>query len=329
MKTSNRKITKKMNFIYDPKVLEHDTGNYPENRKRIEAFGALPVCDVPDGEPFLSLVHDENYIQTIKDKCARGEAIDEDTVVSSGSFRASCQAAGAAVLAAKTGDFALVRPPGHHAFRAKGSGFCLFNNIAIAAQYLVNEGKKVVIFDFDGHHGDGTANIFYDSDQVLFISIHQFPAFPYHSGWLNEIGEGKGKGYTINVPLPPQSADDIFWDAVDSILPYIEKFQPDAIGLSAGFDAHQNDPLLDLGLSVMSYYKLGKLFSERFDNVFAVLEGGYNVDILTQGVYNFLAGYMGLKPAYTEKETASPLGAHFDYELRLNGLFAEIDKYWK
>jgi acetoin utilization deacetylase AcuC-like enzyme len=165
-----------------------------------------------------------------------------------------------------------------------------------------------VIFDFDGHHGDGTANIFYDTDQVLFISSHQFPAFPHHSGWLNEIGEGKGKGYTINVPLPAKSADDVFWDAVDSILRYIEKFKSDAIGLSAGFDAHQNDPLLDLSLSVMSYYKLGKLFSERFDNVFAVLEGGHDVNILTQGVYNFLSGYMGLKPAYTEKRNRFAIG---------------------
>jgi acetoin utilization deacetylase AcuC-like enzyme len=116
METPNQIKTKKMNFIYDPKVLAHDTGNYPENRKRIEAFGALQICNVPDGEPFLSLIHDEDYIQIIKEKCERGEAIDEDTVVSPGSFWASCQVAASAVLAAQTGNFALVRPPGHHAF---------------------------------------------------------------------------------------------------------------------------------------------------------------------------------------------------------------------
>lgn len=326
---SKAMTTKRMKFIYTPSVLEHDTGHHPENKKRIEAFGALPVCDVPDGEQYLELVHDKNYIDRIKEQCIKGEALDEDTVLSSGSYNASCQAVGAAVLAAETGNFALIRPPGHHSFRDKGTGFCLFNNIAIATQHLVNQGKKVAILDFDGHHGDGTADIFYDTDQVLFISLHQFPAFPHHSGWLNEIGKDKGKGYTINVPLPAKSADDVFWDAIESVIPYIEKFKPDVIGLSAGFDAHQNDPLLDLGLSVMSYYKLGKLFSEKFDNVFAVLEGGYNTDILTQGVYNFLAGYMNLNPAYKEKETASPLGTHFEYELRLNALFSEVDKYWQ
>jgi acetoin utilization deacetylase AcuC-like enzyme len=320
---------KKMQFIYDPAVLEHDTGNYPENRKRIEAFESLPVCDVPDGEQFLELVHDKKYIEYIKDKAAKGEPLDDDTVLSKGSYKAACKAVGAAVLAAHSGNFALIRPPGHHAFRSKGSGFCLFNNMAIATQYLVNKGKKVVIIDFDGHHGDGTADVFYNSNQVLFISIHQFPAFPHHSGWYNEFGKDEGLGYTINVPLPPKSADDIFWDAVDSVIPYIKKFAPDAVGISAGFDAHQNDPLLDLGLSVMSYYKFGKLMNEEFDHVFAVLEGGYNPQILRQGVYNFLSGYMGLNPAFTEKETISPLGTHFEYELRINSLLTELREYWK
>lgn len=326
--TTNVK-SKRMQFISDPAVLLHDTGFYPENRKRIEAFGDLPQVEIPDGEPFLELVHDKDYIEEVRRKCENSEPLDDDTVVSPASFRASCQAVGATVLAAETNNFALIRPPGHHSFRAKGSGFCLFNNIAVATQKLLNEGKRVAIFDFDGHHGDGTADIFYDTDQVLFISIHQFPAFPHHSGWYNEIGEGKGKGYTINIPLPPKSADDIFLDAIDTATRYIDKFKPDVIGLSAGFDAHQNDPLLDLQLSVMSYYKLGKLFGERYDDVFAVLEGGYNVDILTQGVYNFLAGYMGLNPAYKEKETSSPLGTHFEYELRSNSLIGVLKKYWE
>ena len=207
-----------MRLLFNKISLQHDTGMHPENRKRLEAFSDLKEIPITDGTPFLELVHDKKYIERVKNAYPVLSHLDPDTVVSQGSYSAAVAAVGATILASESNDFALVRPPGHHAYPDRASGFCLFNNIAIATQKLVNEGKRVLLFDFDGHLGDGTSHIFYDTDQVLYWSIHQYPAFPGH-GFVNEIGHGKGKGFTINVPLPPDSGDDIFMNAVDSFMP--------------------------------------------------------------------------------------------------------------
>ncbi|NNK90170.1 MAG: histone deacetylase, partial [Saprospiraceae bacterium] len=213
---------------------------HPENKKRLESLGDLPVSEIPFDESVLKLIHGDRYIQQVKESCVLGKALDGDTHTSPGSYEAAVYAANATILASERGDMAVVRPPGHHAYPNRASGFCIFNNVAIASQKFVNEGKRVLIFDFDGHLGDGTSEIFYDSDQVMYWSIHQYPAFPGH-GSENEIGDDKGKGYTINVPLPPGSSDDIFMDAFRSILPIAKSFDPDVVAISAGFDSHQYD----------------------------------------------------------------------------------------
>jgi acetoin utilization deacetylase AcuC-like enzyme len=196
---------------------------------------------------------------------------------------------GITIKASQTNDFAVVRPPGHHAHKDKASGFCLFNNVAIAAQELVNEGKKVFILDIDGHHGDGTQSIFYDSKQVFYCSIHQQNSYPY-TGTFMEIGSGEGLGYTLNIPIPENSGEKEFLLAVNKAIVAGQKFEPDVVAISAGFDGYRKDRLLDLRFSLHAFYECGYRLSKAFKNIFAVLEGGYHedlrecVDIFVQGV---------------------------------------------
>ena len=318
-----------MKIIYNKIFLEHDTGMHPENKKRLESLGKLPETEIENGEKYLELVHTKDYINLVKEACIRGKGhLDPDTVVSEKTYEAATYAVGATVMAAQTNNFALVRPPGHHAYPDHSSGFCIFNNIAITVQKLVDEGKKVMIFDFDGHLGDGTVKIFYNTDKVLYWSIHQFPAFP-GGGNVNEIGEGKGKGYTINVPLPPGSSDDIYMNAVNRIMPIAEQFKPDVVAVSAGFDAHQSDLLLDLRLSANIYHKIGKILSERFKNIFATLEGGYNIEVFPKCLFNFIDGINNKSIRFKERATDSRIIAMDEFEGRMYRLEKNLSEFWK
>ncbi len=317
-----------MHLIYNPVFLEHDTGMNPENKKRLLALPNLIEQDIINGEPYLNLVHTPNYIQKIKKACETGGYLDIDTLVSRESYKAAIYAVGATIMAAETGGFALTRPPGHHAHSDHSSGFCLFNNIAVATQNLVNQGKRVLIFDFDGHYGDGTADIFYHSNQVLFWSIHQFPYFP-GGGDAIDIGRDEGFGYTMNIPLPFGSGDEIFMDAVESFLPVAKEFEPDIVALSAGFDSHQFDMLTDLRISANTYYKIGRIFADNFNNVFAALEGGYNIAVFPDCLLNLLDGINKKEPRYKEKETDSMIQVYYEYEGRKSLVTQLLRNFWK
>ena len=316
-----------MEIIYNDIFLQHDTGHHPENKDRLKAFKNLKSRDIIDGRPYLELVHNGQYIEDVQQKCKLGININMDTVCSEGSFKAACAAVGATIQASQTGDFALVRPPGHHAYPGKGTGFCIFNNIAIAVQNLVNQGKRVLIIDFDGHFGDGTSSIFYNTDQVLFMSMHQFPAFP-GNGQVAEIGKDAGFGFNINIPLPPSSGDDIFIDSFTTFLPIAKQFKPDIVAVSAGFDSHKSDMLLDLRVSVDSYYTIGQLIAQNFTNIFAVIEGGYVPDVLVKGVENFIAAINKEPKLHSEKMSDTDIKVMDIYEHYSNTLILKLRPLW-
>ena len=316
----------RMRTIYDPVALQHDAGGHPESNQRLAGLG-LEAETVPSGEGYLELVHTAKHVELIRRACAEGTDIDPDTVVSSGSYEAAIRAVGATVMASEEGAFALVRPPGHHAYPSRASGFCLFNNIAIAARRQADAGKRVLVFDFDGHFGDGTEKIFEKDEQVLFWSLHQCPAFP-GNGSEDEIGVGKGRGFTVNVPLPPGSGDDIFMEGVKRTLPVAKAFAPDVVAVSAGFDAHLLDPLLELSVTNNSFHEIGRILAAEFENVFATLEGGYNTDILGGSIRAFLDGFNGKPLKAKEAKTDSPFKVHDSFGMRLDTLEHHLSDFW-
>lgn len=319
-----------MQLIYNKIFLEHKTSNHPESPQRLLAFGNIEESEIENGEKYLKLVYNDDYLEKIKNASKQELNLDADTYTNSKSYEVACYAVGAAIKAAKQNDFALARPPGHHATSNRAMGFCLFNNIAIACKWLNERGKKVFLLDLDSHSGNGTQEIFYKTDKVLFLSIHQFPAYP-GTGWVNEVGEGKGKYYTINIPVPPYTSDDIFVDILSKIIPVIkEKYKPDIVAVSAGFDGHKDDPLLQLSLTVNSYYEVGRLLSNNFKNIFACLEGGYNVDVLPHCVSAFLLGINNKKAKleFKEQRTTSAANVQREFEARIKSLRLNLDGFW-
>lgn len=316
-----------MKLIFNKIFLEHTAQGHPEDSKRLECFGDLPETDVESGEKYLTLVHTKEHIEQVKEFSRNAKSFDPDTYTNTKSWDAACMAVGATLQAARSNDFALVRPPGHHALENISMGFCLFNNIAIVSKILEQEGKKVLIFDFDGHLGNGTKKFFYNSKNVLFFSIHQYPAFP-GGGTAEEIGEGEGEGYTINIPLPPGAGDDLFKESCQKLIPVAKAFNPDIVAISAGFDGHQFDPLLDLRYSLSSFYDVGVLIRENFRNFFATLEGGYNLDIMPKATYNFLAGINGEPKPHDEVYTDSRIIAIDEFRNRLGILTEKLKGRW-
>ena len=317
-----------MNLIYNPIFLEHDTGTHPENQNRLEGFKNLPVTDIQNSEKYLTLFHTPEYIQKIKNNRAHLFELDADTIISENTYNAAVAAVGATVMASEKDDFALVRPPGHHAYPDHSSGFCIFNNISIAVQNLINQKKRVFILDFDGHLGDGTERYFYKTDQVLYWSLHQHPAFP---GWgtIDEIGDGRGEGYTLNIPLMAGSGDDVYVHALQEFWSIPMQFRPDVVAVSAGFDGHHADSLLKLNLTTNTYYEIGKLLRSSFNHIFATLEGGYNTETLPHCIYSFLDGINGKPNHEFEDRSESTVLIIEDVETKTHILKEKLQKYWK
>lgn len=294
-----------MRVLFNSKFLNHNIQSQAEGRYRIQSFPDHYADEDCDGEPYISLVHSAHYIERVKKASLNNEVMAE-VQLRPESYEAMRSAVGLTLLAAEQGDFAAVRPPGHHASREKASGFCFFNNVAIAAQHLVSKGKRVFIFDFDGHHGDGTQDIFYDNDQVLYTSIHQAYTFPF-SGSPLETGINQGVGHTLNIPLIPGSGEKLYFKSFDTILEKAYAFEPDVVAVSAGFDGYTKDHLLNLKYTRKTFYETGFRLRRSFSQIFAVLEGGYHNE-LRECIDAFVSGV---------NVGSRPIKDRFDHEMSI------------
>ena len=287
--------------------LNHNTGQgHPERADRVTVvinhLKKIKLRDLIWEKPkkfdlkYLEYAHDKKYLNNIKDSFPKEglNFLDGDTIISPGS-KAAIQDAVGSILSAIDGvmekkfnnAFCAVRPPGHHAEKQKAMGFCVYNNVAVGAHYLLEKYKlkKVAIIDFDVHHGNGTQNIFFNNEKVLYISSHQYPYYP-GSGAANEKG---GKNNVLNVPLIAGTQSHEFLNAYDSIFKKLKIFNPEFILLSAGFDAHKNDPLAQINLESKDYYTLTKrilTIAKKicYGKVVSILEGGYDLDALKESV---------------------------------------------
>ena len=295
-------------LVLDPCFEDHDTGpGHPERPERLRNLRrVLDGSGIPErchrveleeaGDDLLTLVHDPEHIRRVEDACAAGERLLDsmDTTISLDSARIARLAAGSLVSLCRDvahgrlrGGFAAVRPPGHHAERDLAMGFCLFNSVAVAAAYLREreEIERVMVIDWDVHHGNGTQHIFEEDPSVFYFSEHQYPLYP-GTGAASERGRGEGEGATLNCPLPPGSGDEPFLEALrDRLLPAAESFRPEFVLVSAGFDAHRADPLANLEVSTEAYAEAtriakGLAAEHASGRLVSVLEGGYDLDAL-------------------------------------------------
>ncbi len=305
-------------YLYDPVFLEHTHSTHPENKTRLEAIMALLAREkmleqlvhipfIPATNAQLRAVHDPAYLFALEHFASYGGGmIDVNTYANRGSYRAASAAAGASMAATRavlSGDvsraFALVRPPGHHAYADHANGFCLLNNMACAVQEALGNIRgeaskpveRVAIVDFDVHHGDGTQDIFYDDPRVLYISTHQEKIFP-GSGMVDEKGVGIASGTTVDIPFPAMVGDNGYARVFDEIItPLVRRFKPGLILASAGFDAHWLEEISTMAVSLDGFTRMVKTVAGLSDELcggrmVVLLEGGYDLEVLSYGVLN-------------------------------------------
>jgi acetoin utilization deacetylase AcuC-like enzyme len=300
----------RVGWVYDPRYLEHDTGRHPENAKRLEAIvehiqgiGLFETTRRIAGEPAtrrdVERIHTSAMLHRLQHLAETGGGyLDIDTAIGPRSYDVALLAAGGAIAATRAvidasvqGAYALTRPPGHHATPTHSMGFCLLNNIAIAAAWALDYGdiERLAIVDIDVHHGNGTQDSFESDPRVLYISLHQYPHYPGTGHW-RDTGRGEGKGTCINIPLPPQTGDSGYAAAFERLVePALVRFHPQLILVSAGYDAHWADPLAWMLLSVSGYRRIVDILVRAARNlcrgrIVFVLEGGYHPDSLVHGV---------------------------------------------
>lgn len=317
-------------LVYSPHYLEHDDPLHVENALRLQEAvrvlqesgawdEAIPIDPHPVSSELLGRLHSPAYVEEVRRVAeAGGGWLDMDTYICPASYRVALLAAGGLVQAVEAvlqgqveGALALVRPPGHHACPARGMGFCLFNNVALGALYALEQRglERVLIVDWDVHHGNGTQEAFFRDGRVLFFSVHQYPYYP-GTGAVQEIGEGSGRGCIVNVPLPAGVGDAGYIHVFEQVLlPVAQRFEPQLILVSAGFDAHWADPLASMQLSVGGYAQLAatlRRLAEEFcpGRLVLTLEGGYHPEALGYGVLATCRVWQGHEPT----EVQDPLG---------------------
>ena len=328
-------------FSTAAQYLDHDTGpGHPERPARLQAvLAGVDQSDARDAlvrvapraatRDELERVHPATYLDAIERFCLSGGGdLDHDTVAVAAAWEAAVLAAGAGVdaverLDAGEGDaaFLAVRPPGHHATPSRAMGFCLLNNVAVTAASLVARGERVLIVDWDAHHGNGTQDAFYRDPRVVYVSMHEYPLYPY-TGGLEETGDGAGVGSNVNLPLPAGATGDVYLAALDEVVaPIVEREQPTWLIVSAGFDAHRRDPLTGLALTAGDF---GDLTARVLEYVPAgrrlfFLEGGYDLQALADSSAACVGALEGLDHRSEPATSGGPGRPVVEAALRLHG----------
>lgn len=334
-----------MQFGYRDVCLDHDTGaRHPETADRLRAIrraletqhGTNYVSPSSADVAALERVHDPDYVAAVAEFCASGGGRwDQDTVAVEATYDAARASAGLAEWAAETAldgadgrdtPFAVGRPPGHHAERTEAMGFCFFNNAAVATETarLREDCDRVAIFDWDVHHGNGTQDIFLDSGDVLYVSVHERGIFP-GTGEKGQTGTGAGEGATLNVPYPGGCGDPAYAAAIDrAVAPAVGRFDPDLLLVSAGFDAHRNDPISRMRVSTDGYGAMATRVRELASDIDAalsfVLEGGYGLDALASSVRTIDKTFGGYEPVPEEGEPSEKARSVLEAVVETHGL---------